>query len=70
MEVKMMQVEQIQREIEALAERDYVRLRQWFAELDWRRWDRQLEADVAAGKLDFLLEEARASKEQGTLQAL
>jgi len=66
----MMQVEQLQREIEALPERDHARLRQWFAELDWRRWDRQLEADVAAGTLDFLLEEARAAKEQGTLQAL
>lgn len=66
----MMQVEQLQREIEALPERDYARLRQWFAELDWRRWDRQLEANVAAGKLDFLLEEAQTAKAQGTLQAL
>ena len=66
----MMQVEQMQREIEALPARDYTRLRQWFAEQDWRQWDSQLEADVAAGKLDFLLEEARAAKEQGTLQAL
>lgn len=65
-----MQVEQLQREIEALPERDYARLRQWFAELDWRRWDRQLEANVAAGKLDFLLEEAQTAKAQGTLQAL
>ncbi|GIK73033.1 MAG: hypothetical protein BroJett021_20210 [Chloroflexota bacterium] len=66
----MMQVEQLQREIEALPERDYIRLRQWFAELDWQRWDRQLAADVAAGKLDFLLEEAQVAKEQGALQAL
>ena len=66
----MMQVEQLQREIEALPARDYARLRQWFAEQDWRQWDSQLEADVAAGKLDFLLEEAQAAKEQGTLQAL
>lgn len=65
-----MPIEQLQREIEALPERDYARLRQWFAELDWQRWDSQLEADAAAGKLDFLLEEARAAKEQGTLQAL
>jgi hypothetical protein len=65
-----MQLEQIQREIEALPEQEYARLRQWFAEQDWRQWDSQLEADVAAGKLDFLLEEAQVAKEQGALQAL
>jgi hypothetical protein len=58
------QVEHIQTEIEALSEEDFVRLREWFAERDWQRWDEQLEADVAAGKLDFLLEEAKAAKSQ------
>jgi hypothetical protein len=33
-------------------------------------WDKQLEADVADGKLDFLLEEAIAAKSQGTRQDL
>ena len=56
----MIQLEQIQREIEALPARDYAWLRQWFAEQDWRQWDSQLEADVAAGKLDFLLENPKA----------
>ncbi len=60
----MTQVEHIQTEIEALSEEDFVRLREWFAERDWQRWDEQLEADVAAGKLDFLLEEAKAAKSQ------
>ncbi len=30
----------------------------WFAEFDAAAWDRQLEADVTAGKLDALLTEA------------
>lgn len=64
------QVEHIQAEIEALSERDFARLRKWFAEKDWQRWDEQLEADVAAGKLDFLLEEAKTAKSQGKLQDL
>jgi hypothetical protein len=33
-------------------------------------WDKQFEADVADGKLDFLLEEAIAEKSQGTLRDL
>jgi hypothetical protein len=45
-------------------------LRAWFAEKDWLLWDKQLEADVADGKLDFLLEEAMAAKSQGLLQDL
>ncbi len=66
----MMQVEQLQKAIEALPDRDFSRLRQWFAEQDWQRWDKQLEVDVAAGKLDFLLEEALSEKQQGNLKDL
>lgn len=66
----MTQVEQIQAEIEALPREDFERLRKWFAEKDWLLWDEQLEADVADGKLDFLLEEAMAAKSQGKLQDL
>ncbi|MDQ3397884.1 MAG: hypothetical protein M3511_08965 [Deinococcota bacterium] len=66
----MAQVEDIQAEIEALSEKDFARLRRWFTEKDWQRWDEQLEADVGAGKLDVLLEEAKAAKAQGKLQDL
>ncbi len=64
----MLHLEQIQTEIELLAETDFVRLRNWFAQKDWERCDRQLAADVAAGKLDFLRQEALAAKTQGNLQ--
>lgn len=66
----MAEIEQLQTDIEALSEKDFARLRHWFAEKDWERWDRQIESDVAAGKLDFLIEEALAAKKQGTLQEL
>ncbi len=66
----MMQVEQLQVEIEALPERDFLRLRRWFAEKDWERWNKQLESDVAEGKLDFLLAEALSAKTQGNLREL
>lgn len=59
-----MQVERLKSEIEALPEDEYIRLWQWFAEKDWERWDRQIESDVASGKLDFLIEEVLVAKEQ------
>lgn len=64
----MKQVEKIQAEIETLSEEDFIRLREWFAEKDWSRWDSQIEADSAAGKLDFLLQEAMEAKTKGELQ--
>ncbi len=66
----MTQVERIQAEIEALSQEDFVRLREWFAEKDWLLWDKQLEVDIADGKLDFLLEEAMTAKSQGKLKDL
>lgn len=66
----MPNVEEIQAEIEALSQEDFVRLREWFADKDWLLWDKQLEADIAKGKLDFLLEEAMTAKSQEKLQDL
>ena len=57
-----MAIERLQAEIEALSDEDFAQLRDWFLERDWERWDRQLEADVAEGKLDFLIEEARLAQ--------
>ena len=66
----MIDIEKIQMEIEALPEEDFVRLRRWFAEKDWERWDKQLESDIESGKLDYLLDEASTAKTQGTLRDL
>ena len=63
-------VERLQAEIKALPPEEYTLLRQWFLERDWERWDAQLEQDVAAGKLDFLFEEAMAEKAQHQLKEL
>jgi len=66
----MTQIEAIQAEIESLSSEDFVRLREWIAERDWRDWDQQIERDSAAGKLDFLREEAQAATQQGKLREL
>lgn len=66
----MLQLEKIQREIERLPQKEFARLRQWFAEKDWQLWDIQFEKDVQSGKLDFLFAEALLAKTQKTLKDL
>ncbi len=66
----MTQIEAIQAEIESLSREDFARLREWIAERDWQIWDRQIERDSAAGKLDFLREEVEAAKRQDALREL
>ena len=66
----MANITKIQEAILALSETDYLQLKQWFDELKWDKWNRQIEADSNAGKLDFLISEALEAKEKGTLKNL
>ena len=66
----MSRLEKIQQEILALPEAEYKQLRQWFSELDWEKWDREIEADSKEGKLDFLIAEALEEKKKGILKDL
>jgi len=66
----MSDVEQIERQIEGLDDLAFARLRQWFMEYDQARWDRQIEADSAAGRLDFLADEALAEHLAGKTRPL
>ena len=63
--VHMTKVEQLEREVEKLTTQELAAFREWFIEHDWQVWDRQLERDVAAGKLDALAEEALAEFRRG-----
>ena len=63
----MSTIAEIQQAILALPENDYARLREWFSELDWKKWDEQIEADSQDGKLDFLVAQALEAKSKGTL---
>ena len=60
----MSNITEIQGAVLALPEADYFQFRRWFNELDWAKWDRQIEADSERGKLDFLIAEAREAKEK------
>ena len=54
----MEKVEKIEQEVQELSPDELAQFRQWFAAFDAEAWDRQLEADVKAGKLDALAERA------------
>jgi hypothetical protein len=61
----MSTVPEIEDAIRKLSEVDLVALRAWFAEFDAAEWDRQLERDVAEGRLDALAEEALRDAREG-----
>jgi hypothetical protein len=54
----MSEVEQIEDRIRKLSAEDLARLRAWFAEFDAQAWDRQIESDSTAGKLDRPIEKS------------
>ena len=61
----MTKLEKIQTEIAKLPEAEVAQLRAWLNDLDWQQWDEQIERDAAAGKLDDLIEEAKADYKAG-----
>jgi hypothetical protein len=66
----MSTVEQIEAAILKLSPQELSQLADWVLDLDEQRWDEQIEQDVAAGKLDFLAQEALAEFEAGNCRAL
>lgn len=66
----MLTLEQLETAILQLSPNDFNQLLEWFFDLDYQRWDEQLENDIAAGKLDNLAEEAIADFEAGHYRAI
>jgi hypothetical protein len=66
----MTKVEELKAEIERLPSEEFAELSRWLAEKDWERWDREIEADSNAGRLDFLIREAGEEKARGNLKDL
>jgi len=56
----MMKVEQIKVAIMNLSWSELDTFSKWYKEFEAQRWDRQIEEDIKAGKLDKLAEEALA----------
>ena len=63
-------IEKIIHEIEDLPKAEYIELRHWFTETDFKKWDNQIEVDSNSGKLDALVEEAIQDKKNGNVKPL
>ncbi len=63
----MKTVAEITQAIQSLPEAEFSDLMKWVWDHDWERWDRQLEEDIKAGKLDSLKETVLEARKQGAL---
>jgi hypothetical protein len=65
----MSRVEQIEQAIQELTPEEFAQLAQRIYTLEQERWEHQLDHDATSGKLDFLQDEVRSERENGTLKA-
>ena len=62
-------IQEIETAVSQLTPEQLADFRAWFAEFEAQRWDRQLEADAAAGRLDTLADEALRDLRKGRTTA-
>jgi hypothetical protein len=60
---------EIKQAVTKLRPEEVTALTAFLVELDNAAWDKQIEADAASGKLDFLFEEAEKERTRVTLRA-
>ncbi len=60
----MTTVQEIKSAIGSLPHQEYMQLLSWIHDKDWGEWDKQLEADIASGRLDFLTKETLEEKKK------
>ncbi|HBL31552.1 MAG TPA: hypothetical protein DD490_32420 [Acidobacteria bacterium] len=65
-----MSIQEIEAAITRLSTRDVADLMAWIAEYHAQLWDRQIEEDLEAGRLDALLAEVDEEHAQGLSQPL
>jgi hypothetical protein len=60
-----MNVEELEREVSQLPASELKKFSQWFEEFMADQWDKQIEEDILAGRLDALGEEALRDLREG-----
>jgi len=66
----MTTVAEITGAVKRLPKKELARFRKWLARYDAAAWDRQLESDAGAGRLDTLVREAQRDHRAGRTKAL
>ena len=65
-----MNVEELETAVSQLSPDDLARFAEWFEEYQAEEWDRQIEADALAGRLDDAAKQADADFEAGRVTPL
>ena len=60
----MSKIDELKADIDRLPNEELAEL--FPSEKEWESWDREIEADSEAGRLDFLVREAHEEKAKGT----
>lgn len=63
-------IREIENAIERLSPGEFKEFRQWLAEFEAAAWDRQIEEDSKAGRLDALMDEALEDLNNGRCKDL
>ncbi|MEX2169042.1 MAG: hypothetical protein WD851_07010 [Pirellulales bacterium] len=61
----MSAVEELETAVKRLSPEDRALFRAWYTEFEAQDWDRQMETEAEAGRLDWLVAEARQDQKQG-----
>ena len=61
----MTKVEKLENEVQQLSPDELAAFRDWFRRFDSDEWDKEIERDVSAGRLDRLAGEAIAAHKAG-----
>jgi len=65
-----MDIEELEEAVAKLSPEDLARFRAWFEEFEAAKFDRKIERDARAGRLDQLAEQALADLSQGRAREL
>ena len=66
----MTTADEIKQAVLSLPAAEYAKVLDWLHELAEDAWDKQIEEDILAGRLDLLAAEAEKARREGTLREL
>jgi hypothetical protein len=66
----MTRIEEVVNEVQRLSRQELAAFREWFRKYDSDEWDKEIEEDVLAGRLDTLANEAIAEHKGGRTKEL
>jgi hypothetical protein len=66
----MSRLERVEQEIKRMTPDELAAFRDWYTRFDTDEWDRRIEADALAGRLDALAEKALADHRAGKSREL